>query len=338
MRENIRLALPSKGRLAELAYEFLEKCGLRIHRPNERQYIASLPAHPHVQVIFQRPGDIVIGVCDGSIDFGVVGYDQTIEYTLLDEPPTCLILHEALGFGGCSLMVAAPDSETTLQTIADLTTFAQALQQQGTHLRIATKYPNLTSRFLAQHDIHDYKLVIAEGALELAPIIGYADVIVDLVSSGMTLRDNHLHILEGGTVLQSQSCLIANKTRLHDVPQVLDFAKLLLEYFEAHLRGKSSYMIVANIRGDSAESIAESLFSESCLSGLSGPTIAPVFVRNPDGSRWFSASLIVRQSELAESIATLRKIGGTGVVVTPVTYIFEEEPPRYRAMLNALQA
>ena len=209
-RSDIRLALPSKGALQEEALELLANCGLKVYRPNPRQYKATIPALPGVAVLFQRPGDIVVGVRQGSIDFGITGLDIISEKGNLNGDRPILTLHEALGFGPCTLNLAVPEA-VPAQTMADLRGWAGELAENGRFLRIATKFPNTTARFLDQHAIQPYKLIDAEGTLEIAPDIGFADLIADLVSSGTTLRDNHLRPLRDGLILESQAALIANR-------------------------------------------------------------------------------------------------------------------------------
>lgn len=334
-RQDIRLAVPSKGRLSQDSLHFLAQCGLDVYRPNPRQYLATIPTLPGVNVIFQRPGDIAVGVQQGSLDFGMVGLDIVREKTYGSN--AVLVLHDELGFGACTLNVATPDDLEDVSSIVELRRFAKRLAlSEGHVLRVATKFPNLTAAFLDQHDIRPYRLIAAEGTLEIAPTIGYADVIVDLVSSGMTLRDNHLQPLTGGQILSSQCALVANRRALQTRPDVLDVARTFLEYFEAHLRATSCYTVVANVRGDSAESIAQQLFDQPALSGLQGPTISNVYPSNPGDTGWFAVHIVVKKRELKDAIAALRTVGGSGVIVTPVTYIFEEEPARFTAMLDAL--
>ena len=181
-----------------------------------------------------------------------------------------------------------------------------------------------------------YTLISAEGTLETAPAIGYADMISDLVSSGQTMRDNRLKPLADGLIQPSQAALIANKDALKANPMALKVARQLLEFFEAHLRASESLAIFANIRGSSPEAIAERVFSQPAIAGLQGPTVSRVIVREQDPN-WFAVNIIVRRSEIFQAITELREIGASGVVVTPLTYIFDEEPPRYMAMLQALQ-
>ncbi len=330
-RDDIRFSLPSKGRLAEDAQAFLAACGLNIYKPNPRQYAASIPNLPNVTVLFQRPTDIVVSVRDGSVDFGFTGLDVTLEYG--GDHEEVLVLHEALGFGGCRLALAVPESWTEVVTVAGLVAEVATWDRP---LRVATKFTNLAGAFLEAQDVKPFKLVYSEGTLEVTPSIGYADCIVDLVSSGQTLKDNRLRLLEGGEILRSQAALVANRAALQQRPEVLEVARTLLEFTEAHLRAKDRLMVVANMRGESPSAIAGRLLEQKVLGGLQGPTISPV-LSSDDNQSWYAMQIVVRRDELIEAIAELRAIGGSGVVVTPVTHIFEEEPERYRAMMKAVR-
>lgn len=331
-RTDIRLALPSKGALSQSTFEFLEACGLKVYRPNPRQYIATIPTMPALTVMFQRPGDIVAGVREGTIDFGITGWDIVAEKGVNSDD--ILTLHDTLGYGPCTLNLAVPEKKAC-PDMAGLRQWAAQLAANGRRLRIATKFPNVTGHFLDNHHIQPYKLVTVEGTLEIAPAIGFADVIADLVSSGVTLRDNHLRPLPDGQILQSQACLIANRQALQQQPAVLDVARQLLEYIEAHLRAEGSFLITANMRGESPVSIAALMRPKQHIGGLQGPTISQVITH--DDSNWFAINIIVPKEDLFAAIAELRSIGGSGVIVTPCKYIFEEEPARYRGMLAALE-
>ena len=326
----IRLSLPSKGRLQESALAFLSSAGFPVFKPNPRQYQAEIPVLPELGVIFQRPGDIVVSVRQGSVDFGITGLD-VIEEKRGDNGEV-IILHEALGFGACALTLAVPEIWKKVNDIAALKTFASTLDHP---LRVATKFPVLTGRFLERQNI-PHTLIAAEGTLETAPTIGYADAISDLVSSGQTLQDNRLRPLLDGVIQPSQAALIANRKALKTHPEALEMARRLLEYIEAYLRAKDNLLVIANMRGDSPEAISQKMFTQTSVGGLQGPTISPVFVR--DGlEKWFSVSVVARRDNLPRAIAELRLIGGSGIIVSPITYIFEEEPPRYTAMLTALK-
>ena len=326
----LRLSIPSKGRLSEDSLSFLAACGLDVYKPNPRQYEASIPSIPGLTVLFQRPADIVISVRNGSVDFGLTGLDMLAEYR--GPNGDILPLHTALGFGSCTLDVIVPDTWTGVYRMADL---AQKQAELGRPLRVATKFPNAAAPCFAQNGLEDVIFIAAEGTLEIAPTIGYADLITDLVSTGTTLRDNHLKRLEDGQILSSQACLIANRDVLKENSEALAIARTLLEYFAAHLRASKAVSVFVNMRGDSPESIAEKMFTKQVIGGLQGPTFSPIITRQSE--KWYAAHLVVRKDQLAQAIAELRSIGGSGVVVAPVTYIFEEEPEEYRAMLEALK-
>jgi len=330
-RSDIRLALPSKGRLELAAIDFLASAGLRVDKPNPRQYFARIPALPGLTVMFQRPGDIVVSVREGSVDFGIAGLDAVEERRGGDGG--ILVLHEALDFGHCALTLAVPE-EWPVHSLAALHSHTPILPHT---LRVATQYPTLTSRFLTEHGLGPFSLIAAEGTLEVAPAIGYADMIADLVSSGQTLHDNRLRALDDGVILRSQAVLFANRAALKTRPEVLALAHQLLEYIEAYLRGQENYMVVANMRGrrspsgdDDPEAIAQSLFAQPDLGGLQGPTIAPVFTRA--GELWHSVTIVVHKDRLIPAVKALRAVGGSGVIVAPITYIFEEEPERARRL------
>jgi ATP phosphoribosyltransferase len=242
-------------------------------------------------------------VRQGSVDFGITGLDVIEEKR--GENGDILVLYDALGFGHCALTLAIPEAWETVSDIPSLRKFAGTLDHP---LRVATKFPNLTRRFLVQHDI-PHILIAAEGTLETAPTIGYADVISDLVSSGQTLKDNRLRALRDGVIQPSQAALIANRKALQTHPEVLEMARRLLEYIEAHLRAKENLLVIANMRGESPEGLAQKIFTETHVGGLQGPTISPVFVREGE-TKWFSVSVVVRRDNLPQAITELRLVGG----------------------------
>ncbi len=325
----IRLSLPSKGRLCDDSLELLSACGLKVYKPNPRQYEARIPSLPDLVILFQRPGDIVASVSDGSVEFGITGLDILEEKR--EHGNQILILHDDLKFGGCALSLAVPEEWQDVHSIETLKARAKAMPQP---LRVATKFTNLTARYLDRLGIkHD--IISAEGTLETAPTIGYADMISDLVSSGQTLRDNRLRPLEDGVILRSQAVLVGNRQSLQENPLALSIARQLLEYIEAYLRATENLAIFANMRGSSPETIANRIFEQCSITGLQGPTISRVIVREQDPN-WYAVNIIVPRNELVRTIGELRTIGGSGVVVMPVNYIFDEEPPRYAAMLKAL--
>lgn len=329
-RSEIRLALPSKGRMAEEVIELLNKAGLHVYKPNPRQYRAAIPSLPNLTVLFQRSGDIITSVRDGSVDFGITGWDIFTERSA--EHGAFVTLLQDLGFGYCTLNVIVPEAWTTIHTMAQLA----AWHAETAHpLRVATKFPGLTEAFFQANGIADIHMISAEGTLEIAPTIGYADVIVDLVSTGTTLRDNRLKMIDDGVILRSQACLVANRQALKQRPEVLAVARQLLEIIVAYLRAAENVSVFANIRGESPKSIAAKMFGKSVIGGLQGPTISQVITHNDES--WYAVHLVVRREQLGQAILELREIGGSGVVVSPVIYIFEEEPQAYQDMLAALE-
>ena len=243
-----------------------------------------------------------------------------------------LPLLRTLGYGSCSLNIIVPEEKNGVEKMVDLRRWQSELSRP---LRVATKFPHLTRAFFVKHGLEDIQLVQAEGTLEIAPTIGYADLIADLVSSGTTLRDNRLRILTDGQVLHSQACLIANKAALQKGTAALEVARQLIEFVVAHMRAIDNVSVFANVRGSSPEAVATAMFSKKIIGGLQGPTISSIITAS--GETWYDVHIIVRKDLLSQAIRELREVGGSGVVVTPVSYIFEEEPEEYLAMLNALQ-
>lgn len=333
-QRKIRLALASKGRMEAETLAFLDDSGLYVTKLNPRQYIATMPAIPELEIWFQRSADIVRKVRYGDVDLGISGLDSVAEYGGNDAE--VLILHPSLGFGGCQLVLAVPDEWDDVTSVGDLAAFARQRAAAGHSLRIGTKYEGLVARFLAQHGIEPHQLIRAEGALEAGPHMGYVDLIADLTATGTTLRENRLKQIEGGTLLTSEACLIGNRHALKNQPEALAVAKRLLEFIEAHLRATDFHAIIANIQGESPEVVAQKVLSQPDLAGLQGPTIAPVYLRDSAARDWYAISIIVRKHRLVQAVEQLRAIGGSGVVVTPATYIFEDEPATYRKLLAEL--
>jgi len=160
-------------------------------------------------------------------------------------------------------------------------------------------------------------------------------MICDVVSSGLTLSDNRLRMIQNGRILESQAVLIGNKQTLLSDLEVLKTARILIEFFEAHLIGKDKLAVFANMRGENPQAIAQRIFDSTTIQGLQGPTISQVIVKNAD-QNWFAVNIIVSKSEMYKAISELRAIGGSGVIVIPVSYVFDEEPPRYRKLLQKL--
>jgi ATP phosphoribosyltransferase len=324
----IRLALPSKGQLGESTLLFFQACGLRVSKTNPRQYTAHIPSLPEVEVIFQRSADIPRTVSNGDIDLGITGVDTLQEHALEDDA-NVMMLRENLGYGGCSLVLAVPEKWEHVTTMPELAAYASA--KGG--LRVATSFPNLTHQFLSDHGVKPIKVILASGALEVMPTIGSADMICDITATGTTLNENHLKQLEGGKLLYSEASLIANPDNLRQSPALQSVARRLLELFEANLQAAGRYLIFANMRGESPDQVAQKLFQQTTIAGLTGPTIAPIYSQKPSTEgHWYSVSVVVHSKQLFEAVNQLRGVGGSGVVVTPITYIFDEYPASCQAL------
>jgi ATP phosphoribosyltransferase len=333
-QRKIRLALASKGRMQTDTLAFLGECGLRVTQLNPRQYVAEMPAIPELEIWFQRSADIVRKVRYGDVSLGITGFDSLAEYRGAGDE--IIVLPDTLGFGGCRLVLAVPDGWDDVTSVDDLAVLARQRAAEVHPLRIGTKYERLVTRFLAEKGIERCELIRAEGALEAGPHMGYVDLIADLTASGITLLENRLKQIEGGTLLTSEACLIGNRQALKNQPEALMVAKQLLEFIEAHLRATGYHAIIANIQGESPEAVAQKVLSQADLAGLQGPTISPVYLRAPDVRDWYAIAIIVRKQRLVQAVGQLRAIGGSGVVVTPATYIFEDEPVTYRKLLAEL--
>ncbi|MGX9180654.1 ATP phosphoribosyltransferase [Mesorhizobium sp. BHbdii] len=208
----ITLAIPSKGRLKEQALEVLANAGLAVSLPgDERKYRARIEGVESVEVAFLSASEISGEIGQGSVDLGITGEDLLRE-SLADWEARAEIVAR-LGFGNADVVVAVPDIWLDVDTMADLDDVAADFRQRhGRRLRIATKYWRLTQQFFSQkHGIQVYRIVESLGATEGAPAAGLADVVVDITTSGSTLRANHLKVLADGVILRSQACLVASR-------------------------------------------------------------------------------------------------------------------------------
>ena len=204
--DRVRLAVPNKGRIAGPVREILEKSGLHTPEGNERRLIAQT-RDPQIEILFARPADIPEYVATGVADLGITGHDMVAERgvkvaDLLD-----------LQVGKARLVVAVPE-ESVVKKIADLS-----------GARIATEFPRLTRAFFGERDV-PVSIVQVGGACEVTPHLGIADAIVDLTSSGDTLRTHHLRELAG--VLDTSTRLIGNETSVREKGEKVDEIRMAL--------------------------------------------------------------------------------------------------------------
>lgn len=279
----MKIAIPNKGRLAEGALERLRRAGLRAQGRSDRALQA--PLGNGFQALFVRARDIPEFVADGAADAGITGRDVVAEAgrtinELLD-----------LEYGRCRLVVAAhEDGVSNLSDLAD-----------GT--RVATAFSRLTRSFFAARDL-SVEIVPVSGAAEIAPHIGVADVIVDLVSTGSTLKMNGLK--EIATVLESSALLIAGSSPDEDSDTGRKLRELVAA-LESVLRARDKRYLMANVPREAIDAVSR------VLPGISGPTIVDVVE-----SGWVAAHAVVDTDDVYRVIADLKDLGGTGILVTKI--------------------
>ena len=329
----LRLALPSDGELSEPTRGFLQGCGLRIERPSQRTYTGEVSNLPDTAALFQRASDITGKVEEGSADLGIVGLDRYLESYKKGGDSIPII--DDLGYGRCELVIGVPEGWIDIFSIEDLAELSLEFRSQGRELRVASKYPRLVQDFLMSKKVTYFSLVQASGALEAAPVMGYADIIADISSTGVTLRENKLKTIAGGVILKSQACLIGNRKLLGD-PEKLSISRSLLELLEGHLRAGDFYHVTANLKGKDPEELAHKILQYPEVSGIQGPTVARVYSK--DGGYWHSVSVAVRISDLTKAVERLRQLGGSGISVVPAHYVFVKECYAYQRLLQAVES
>ncbi|KCZ52963.1 ATP phosphoribosyltransferase [Hyphomonas pacifica] len=222
----LSLAIPSKGRLKEKTEDWFREQGFPIRQiGGERGYQAEIDGLGEVDMRLLSAREIAQGLIDGTIHAGVTGEDL-----LQDLSPTGdaeFRVAERLGFGGADVIVAVPQAWLDVDTMSDLEAAGAAFRKaHHRRLRVATKYMRLTRRFFAAKSVGEYRLVESAGATEAAPATGSADVIVDITSTGATLKANGLKVLSDGVILKSEAVL-AVSTGAEWPPQARNSLSLL---------------------------------------------------------------------------------------------------------------
>lgn len=326
----LRMALPSDGELYDSTMNFMRACGLTVSRPNSRRYTGTVPSIPGVEILFQRSADVSQKVEEGSSELGITGLDRVLEYR--NDEGRASVLIEDLEYGRCEFVMAVPDSWMDVTSLSDLADLALEFRQEGKQLRIATKYPRLLRSYLYERGINYFTLVPASGAMEAAPAAGYADLIADLTATGVTLRENRLKQLDEGTILTSQSCLIANPVLLSTSGEALALARSIVELMEGHLRAEPYYRVTANVRASSPEEVSSTVLARPDLAGLRGPTVARVY--NVEEQDWFNVSLLIRKGQLLEAVDHLRDCGAIDVAASQLSYLFDGHSEAYQALFG----
>ncbi|MEL7542719.1 MAG: ATP phosphoribosyltransferase [Pseudomonadota bacterium] len=209
MAEKFVLGLPSKGRMMDLASEALRTVGLAVEKDgDERGYTGTIPTLPEVEVAFVSASEIATQLRRGALHMGITGEDLLRE--TMPDADTKLDFIAKLGFGAADVVVAIPECWIDVTAMADLEDVAEVFRKtHGRRMRVATKYTGLTRRFFAERGVTSYRIVESLGATEGAPAAGVAELIIDITSTGSTLRANALRILKDGVILRSEANLVA---------------------------------------------------------------------------------------------------------------------------------
>ncbi|MGH6865800.1 MAG: ATP phosphoribosyltransferase [Methyloceanibacter sp.] len=207
----LSIGVPSKGRLKDQAASLFEQAGLALRtKGHERGYRGTIEKLPEVEVVYRSAADLVHQLKAGRIHLGITGEDLIRE--MLADVDASVEFLAPLGFGRADVVVAVPDCWIDVVRMGDLEDVAaQFARTHGRPLRVATKYLNLTRRFFASRGVAGYRIVESVGATEATPAAGTAELIVDITTTGMTLKANHLKMLEDGLILGSQAHLIASR-------------------------------------------------------------------------------------------------------------------------------
>ncbi len=221
MTGKIVIAVPSKGRMMEHAEGLFARAGFTLKRTGSaRGYMGLIEGLEDAEVAFLSSGEIAHALRDGSVDIGVTGEDLLRETIGDVEASLDIILR--LGFGPADVIVAVPECWLDVATMGDLDEVSVAFYaRHNKRLRVATKYIGLTRRFFADKGVTGYRIVESLGATEGAPAAGTAEVIVDITTTGSTLKANQLKILDDGVILKSEAVLAARKD-LAASPRIVD--------------------------------------------------------------------------------------------------------------------
>lgn len=280
----VRLAIPNKGRIAEPIMELVEKSGLHLPESGGERRLITKTHDPHVELLFARPIDIPEYVAIGAADIGITGHDMVAERG--SDVTELLDLH----IGQAKLVLAVRED-------SDITS-----PQQLNNANVATEFPKITKSFFKKQGI-DVNVVLVSGACEATPHLGIADAIVDLSSSGNTLKINRLRVLT--EVLETSTYLIANKSSLKTKKEKID--EILLA-FESVVRARGQCYLMMNVKRSSLEAI------KKLLPGLSGPTIMKVASKED----LVAVHAVVDEIRVYSLINALKRAGAKDILVMSI--------------------
>ena len=277
----IRIAIQKSGRLNTESLALLKSCGIAID--NGKDQLKAAARNFPVEVFFLRNGDIPQYLRDGVVDLAILGSNTLVE------KGTDLEVIEELGFSKCRVSIALPKG-SAYNGVSDLA-----------GKKIATSYPNTVKQFLKKNQI-EADLHIINGSVEIAPNIGLADAICDIVSSGSTLFKNNLK--EVKVLFESQAVLVGGKSLSKEKQDILD---TLLFRIRAVNAGKNSRYVIMNVPNDAIETIS------NMLPVLKSPTVMPLVE-----SGWSSLHSVINKNTFWEMVDELKAAGARDILVCPI--------------------
>jgi ATP phosphoribosyltransferase len=277
----LKIAIQKSGRLYEDSMKLLKECGIQLNNGNKQ--LKTVAENFPLEVFFLRDDDIPQYVFDSVADIGIVG-----ENVLLEKNKDINLVHR-LGFGKCRLSIAVPKN------------FKYKSSEDLQGLKIATSYAGILKKYLKKNKI-DAEIHEISGSVEIAPGIGLADAICDLVSSGSTLFTNNLK--EAEVILKSEAVLAANKNLSAEKKQLLE--KLLMR-INAVRTAKNNKYIILNAPNSQLKNI------EAVLPGMKSPTVTPLATEG-----WSSVQSVVNENDFWEVIEKLKKFQAEGILVLPI--------------------
>jgi ATP phosphoribosyltransferase len=281
--QKLKIALQKSGRLSEESHKLLKKCGIRFS--NGLGKLRTEAANFPLEIFFLRDDDIPEYVADGVADIGIVGENIIFE----DKRDVQII--EKLGFGKCRLSLAVPKN-FEYQSVKDF---------EGK--RIATSYPNILREFFTKNNVKT-EIHTISGSVEIAPSIGLADAVCDLVSSGSTLFTNGLREVE--TVLDSQAVLIARKNLENPLLE-----KLLFRIKSVKAAAQNKYILL-NAPNEKLTEITK------FLPGIKSPTVMPLAETG-----WSSVHSVINENDFWESVENLKNAGAEGILVLSIDQMIQ---------------
>ncbi len=315
------VAVPSKGRLQENANAFFARAGLEVVQGRgARDYRGVLKGVDNVEIAFLSASDITTHLAQGLVHMGVTGEDLVRE--TIPNAESKVELLTPLGFGHANVVVATPQAWIDVRNMADLADVAAAFRaRRGQRMRVATKYVNITRAYFAEHGVADYRIVESLGATEGAPAAGQAELIVDITTTGATLKANALKVLDDGVMLKSEANLVASVTATWDAG-AREAARLILARIAAEEEARTTREIRAHVEDltDARIKKAAALF-DARLRGRGSEGL--VILTCPKD----------RAAQLAE---WLIKQGAETVTVGALDYVFTAKNPLWEKLAKRL--